>query len=213
MDFRKGAVLVLSGLILGFVGVTVFYHMSPTIADALPQNIIVAMGDAPSDPSARSGPKTYGLPAPSEKPLAASAVADKIVVAKEARLLTIFAKDIPLKSYRISLGFAPSGHKEQEGDGKTPEGIYTISGRNPNSAYHRSLRVSYPSPADTAAARRKGVSPGGDIMVHGLPNNTPGFALIHKSRDWTAGCIAVTDAEIEELWRAIPNGATIDIRP
>ena len=214
MVCRKGALFLIVGFVLGFIGVAAsFFIEAPAISKAVSENIVVAMGDTPSDPTERNRPKTYGLPPPSDKPLVVSAVADKIVVAKEARLLTLFAKDTPLKSYRIALGPAPAGHKMQEGDGKTPEGFFVISGRNPNSAYHLSLRVSYPSPADKEAAQKRGVSPGGDIMIHGLPNNTPGFGAIHKARDWTAGCIAITDTEIEELWRAVPNGAVIEIRP
>lgn len=210
---------MLAGAALGFVAVGMLFlavmdvseHSSGLTVSS--GDIVVAMGDSPPDPKEPAGPETYGLPPPSGKPLPAKATADKIVVAKAARILTLFSRDKPLKSYRIALGFGPVGHKQEEGDGKTPEGVYSISGRNPKSAYHLSLRVSYPSKKDRDDARKRGVSPGGDIMIHGLPNNTPGFLVVHKSRDWTAGCIAITDEEIEELWRAVSDGAVIEIKP
>jgi murein L,D-transpeptidase YafK len=99
------------------------------------------------------------------------------------------------------------------GDGKTPEGRYVIDHRNLSSKYHRSLHVSYPSAADSAAARRRGVPPGGDVFIHGLPNRVPNFAKAVMPRDWTLGCIAVSNEEIEEIWRLVPNGTPIDIRP
>lgn len=140
--------------------------------------------------------------------------ADKVLVQKAERKLYLLKKGEVLRSYHIGLGPNPIGHKTQEGDGKTPEGKYKISGRNPKSAYHLSLRVSYPNAKDKAQAAKRGVSPGGDIMIHGLPN------LLSKLRaekllkkDWTAGCIAVSDEEIEEIWRMVPNGTEIEIMP
>ena len=134
--------------------------------------------------------------------------ADEIVVRKAKREMTLLRAGRVLKTYRIALGRTPVGAKERQGDGKTPEGDYTISGRNPRSAFHLSLRVSYPSAADRERARRQGVDPGGDIMIHGLPNAQPTAA---NSSDWTEGCIAVTNEEIEELWRLVPNGTRIRI--
>lgn len=140
--------------------------------------------------------------------------ADKVLVQKAERKLYLLKKGEVLRSYHIGLGPNPVGHKTQEGDGKTPEGKYKISGRNPKSAYHLSLRISYPNAKDKAQAAKRGVSPGGDIMIHGLPN------LLSKLRaekllkkDWTAGCIAVSDKEIEEIWRMVPNGTEIEIIP
>ena len=117
-----------------------------------------------------------------------------------------------LKSYRIALGGQPIGPKQQEGDMKTPEGLYTIDYRNPHSDYHLSLHISYPGPEDVRRTDAQGVSPGGDIMIHGLPNGMRWLGMSHR-KDWTAGCIAVTDEEIEELWRIIPDGTPIEIRP
>lgn len=138
---------------------------------------------------------------------------DRILVEKAARKLSIFRDGKPLKTYRIALGRNPIGHKEQEGDMRTPEGAYTIDYRNPNSDYHLSLHISYPSDEDSARAAERGVPAGFDIMIHGLPNGRGWIGAFHRREDWTAGCIAMTDEEIEELWRVTPDGATIEIRP
>ena len=139
--------------------------------------------------------------------------ADRIVVEKSARRLTLFSGRRALKSYRVALGPAPLGAKQCEGDGRTPEGVYAIDSRNRQSAYHRALHVSYPEQRDVANARRIGCRPGGAIMIHGLKNGFGSIGAAHANVDWTAGCIAVTNAEIEEIWRAVPNGTEIDIRP
>lgn len=118
-----------------------------------------------------------------------------------------------LKSYRIALGFAPEHHKEREGDGRTPEGSYIIDARNPRSSFHLSLRVSYPDADDSAHAEKMGVPPGGDIYIHGLPNGWRKLRTPHPERDWTTGCIAVTDVEIREVWSLVPTGARVVIRP
>ena len=139
--------------------------------------------------------------------------ADKILVEKAARRMTLYQDGKILKTYKISLGKEPVGAKREEGDHKTPEGEYKITGRNANSSFHRSLRVSYPSAGDTKAAKARGVSPGGDIMIHGLPNGLSDFGPTHRVYDWTDGCIAVTDDEIEEIWNLVPNGTKIEILP
>lgn len=135
---------------------------------------------------------------------------DRILIEKSARRLTVFRDGAALRSYRIALGSAPAGAKTQQGDGKTPEGRFTIDRRNPNSAYHLSLGISYPRPQDIARARAAGVSPGGDIFIHGQPN---GFGAVTLPHDWTAGCIAVSNAAIEELWRVTPTGTPVEIVP
>ena len=114
---------------------------------------------------------------------------------------------------KIALGQNPLGAKTGIGDKRTPEGLYYIDGHNPGSKYHLSLRVSYPNDKDVAEARARGVSPGGDIMIHGLPRGFENVGAEHRQRDWTNGCIAVTNAEIEEIWSAIPDGAAIYIKP
>jgi murein L,D-transpeptidase YafK len=140
-------------------------------------------------------------------------VADSIVVEKGARTLTLFRAGEPVRVYQVALGRNPVGHKERVGDYRTPEGLYRIEGRNPQSRYHLSLRISYPAAADRARAARLGVSPGGDIMVHGLPKAYAHVGAAHRADDWTEGCIAVTNEEIEEIWGAVPVGTPIHIKP
>lgn len=146
-------------------------------------------------------------------PIPANVFSDRIVIEKSSRTMTLYRGTEALKSYRIALGGNPVGHKEFEGDQKTPEGIYSVSGRNPNSSYHLSLRLSYPNAADTLHAQSLGKSPGGDIMIHGLPNGHESAGENHSLIDWTAGCVAVNNAEIEELWRSVPDGTAVEIRP
>ena len=139
--------------------------------------------------------------------------ADLVEVFKAARRLELKRDGRTLRAYRVALGFAPEAPKEREGDGRTPEGGYSIDGRNPKSAFHLSLRVSYPDAADKARAAAAGVPPGGDIFIHGLPNGPRKFLVRHPRRDWTVGCVAVTDAEIREIWSLVPTGAAIVIHP
>lgn len=139
--------------------------------------------------------------------------ADRIVIEKQARRLTIYRARVPIKTYRVALGFSPVGHKTREGDGKTPEGLYVIDSRLAKSQFHRALHISYPNAADREAARRAGVSPGGAIMIHGLGKGWGWLGRAHRLTDWTSGCIAVTNEEIEELWAAIPDGTPVEIRP
>lgn len=146
--------------------------------------------------------------------VAADSYVDNILVEKAARKMYLRHGENIVKEYTIALGQNPIGAKKQEGDGKTPEGEYIISGRNPQSSYHLSLRISYPNEKDIAAAKAAGVSAGGDIMIHGFPNKIPNFLFnfIHPN-DWTAGCIAVTDKEIDEIWRLVPDQTKIVINP
>jgi murein L,D-transpeptidase YafK len=139
--------------------------------------------------------------------------ADRVVVRKGARTLELYRGSELLRKYSIALGPNPIGHKLQEGDGRTPEGQYVLDYRNPKSSFHKSLHVSYPAPADSAAARSRGVSPGGLIMIHGVRNGLGFVGRFHRLFDWTDGCIAVTDAEIEEIWRTVPDGTPIVIEP
>ena len=118
-----------------------------------------------------------------------------------------------LKEYHITLGFSPIGPKEREGDGRTPEGIYIIDFHKPDSAFHRALHVSYPSAQDNARAAEAGLSPGGDILIHGLPNGLGALGSAYRLRDWTAGCIAVTDPEIDEIYASVNDGTLIEILP
>ncbi|HVI81362.1 MAG TPA: L,D-transpeptidase family protein [Chthoniobacterales bacterium] len=146
-------------------------------------------------------------------PLPVGTTIDRILVEKSARRLSIFREGKKLKSYRVALGRSPIGPKEQEGDMKTPEGLYKIDSRNPQSAYHLALHVSYPSDEDIARAAEHGVSAGFDIMIHGIENGGGWIGAFHRWHNWTAGCIALTDEEIEELWRVTPDGTPIEIQP
>lgn len=127
---------------------------------------------------------------------------------KGQRLLVLDGADRVLQTYPIGLGFAPEGHKQFEGDGRTPEGSYVIDRRNPDSLFHLSVGISYPNEADIAFAEAQGQSPGGDIFIHGGPRR--GVDPMDK-RDWTAGCISVTDREIEEVYAMVRDGTPIDI--
>lgn len=147
------------------------------------------------------------------RPLDPSARADRVVVSKAERVLRLMRGETVLRTYRVSLGGAPVGPKQREGDQRTPEGEYRIDYRNPASSFHLALHVSYPSAADSARAQRAGVPAGGDIMIHGAPNGYGWLGRLHRLRDWTAGCVAVTDREIEEIWNAVPDGTPVSLRP
>lgn len=148
-----------------------------------------------------------------ENPLPANAHVDRIVILKSNRQLQLWDGKKILRTYKVALGPHAIGPKQKQGDGKTPEGIYHISGRNPNSAYHRSLRVSYPNAEDIALAKKAKVDPGGDIFIHGLPNGYGWIGDGHRLKDWTLGCIAVTNEEIEEIWRVVKDGTIVEIKP
>jgi murein L,D-transpeptidase YafK len=137
--------------------------------------------------------------------------ADRILVDKSDRVLILYKAGKEIHRYTdIRFGDDPVGHKRFEGDEKTPEGGYTINGRNPKSAYHVSLRISYPNAADRAYAKSKGKSPGGDIFIHGQPNGWIGPPI---PRDWTDGCIALSNDEIKLLWKQVDDGTPITIQP
>ncbi len=136
---------------------------------------------------------------------------DRLTVYKSKRKMEAWSGSELLKIYTISMGKNPVGHKQLEGDCKTPEGVYTINARNPNSAYYKNLGVSYPNAADIANAEKLGRQPGGDIKIHGLRNGRGCIGKFHRWKDWTAGCIAVTNAEMEELYGAVEDGAVIEI--
>src|SRR4051812_28169421 len=141
------------------------------------------------------------------------AKADRIVVRKAARRLDLYRDMTLLGSYSISLGGQPEGPKQSEGDGRTPEGVYAVDYRNANSSFHRALHISYPSARDVAAAKAAGVNPGGLIMIHGLRNGLGFLGHLHTLIDWTEGCIAVTNNEIDEISRAVPDGTPVIIEP
>jgi murein L,D-transpeptidase YafK len=138
---------------------------------------------------------------------------DGVLVEKAARRLTLLENGKPIRSYRVSLGGNPIGPKQEEGDERTPEGFYSISARNPSSSFHRSLQISYPSPEDRARAAAAGVDPGGLIMIHGIGNGFGWVGGLHRFLDWTDGCIAVTNGEMDEIWELVPIGTPVEIRP
>jgi murein L,D-transpeptidase YafK len=148
-----------------------------------------------------------------EEKLPNNILIDKLVVFKSDRLLHAYSKGDLIKSYKISLGGKPIGHKVCENDNKTPEGIYFITDKNANSGYHKNLHISYPNKSDKLNARKLGLQPGGGIKIHGLKNNLGFLGRIHRWYDWTEGCIAITDNEIDELFNAVKIGAEINIKP
>lgn len=136
----------------------------------------------------------------------------RLIVFKSKRQMWAYDQDRLVKIYPISLGTVPVGHKQFEGDNKTPEGVYHINERNPNSSYHKNLGTSYPNAEDKAYAQSQGKSAGG-FKIHGLPNRFLDIGRQHLRLDWTDGCIAVTNNEIDELFKAVVDNAEIDIRP
>jgi len=147
------------------------------------------------------------------EPLPPQTKANLVVIEKSKRLLSLYSGNTLLKKYKVSLGRVPLGHKIREGDYRTPEGLYRIDYRKSDSGYHKALHISYPNETDIKAARRQGVSPGGAIMVHGMRNGFGWVGNMHQLVDWTAGCIAVTNWEIDEIWQAVPDGTSIEIKP
>ncbi len=144
---------------------------------------------------------------------ASTAMADRILVLKKQRTLQLLRGPTVLRSYKIALGGEPVGPKTCQGDHRTPEGQYTVDRRKADSRFHRALHVSYPNEADRRRAAASGCAPGGDIMIHGLPNGYGWIGRAHRLKDWTDGCVAVTDEEIEEIWRLVPDGTPVEIRP
>jgi len=148
-----------------------------------------------------------------EQKLPENATIDYIRVKKSERKMEVYQDGKLLKTYKISLGRNPVGHKEFEGDKKTPEGIYQINDKNPNSGYYKNLGVSYPSAKDLAHAKKLGKSAGGDIKIHGIRNYMGIIGKFQRWTDWTYGCIALTNREMEEIYTATPIGTTIEILP
>ena len=161
--------------------------------------------------------------APSQKTTALSinwqqVTIDEVHVYKAQRQVQVLQKGVVIKTYAMRLGFAPIGHKTTEGDGKTPEGSYTLDWRNPNSQFYKSLHISYPNANDTAQAKARGVSAGGDVMIHGsskLPQGKPQQAMYDylPREDWTHGCVSVSNQDMDELWAHVKNGTKIVIYP
>jgi hypothetical protein len=184
----------------------------PAVAiPAVPKSSAVPLPDAPlwSLPT-----PTVPIPVAAEWPaeLPGDFLADSMVVEKGERRLTLFYRGFPVRKYRVALGRNPVGDKVSIGDYRTPEGLYYIVGRNPLSKFYKSLEISYPDSVHEERAAELGVSPGGNIMIHGLPPHQAKLGAAHALADWTEGCIAVTNAEIDEMWRAVVDGAYIHIK-
>ncbi|MGD0630868.1 MAG: L,D-transpeptidase family protein [Terracidiphilus sp.] len=139
--------------------------------------------------------------------------ADFVLILKKDHLLELLSGDKIIRTYKVALGSGGLAAKEREGDGRTPEGHYIVDARNKTSAYHRALHISYPNAEDRQRAARLGASPGGAIMIHGLPNGKGWIGPAHRLYDWTLGCVAVTNDEIDEIWNLVPVGTPVEIRP
>ncbi|MCW1931724.1 L,D-transpeptidase family protein [Pararhodobacter zhoushanensis] len=168
---------------------------------------VAVIGGADSASAQSRGHTPPPMAAPHEQ-------ADFVLVLKAARRLTLYRQGQPIREYRISMGDgANDGPKRFEGDGRTPEGRYIIDWRNPNSLAYLSLHISYPNEADVAYAESQGRRAGGDIMIHGINNGWGFLGVLQRSRDWTAGCIAVTNREMRQIWSLVPDGTPIELRP
>ena len=139
--------------------------------------------------------------------------AERVLVIKSERILHLMRDGEPYRSYPISLGTLPGGHKQYSGDGRTPEGLYWLEYKNPTSPFYRSIRISYPNESDRQRARAMGREPGGDIMLHGQPLDSPWPDDVALLFNWTNGCIAVTNTAMEEIWDEVTVGTLIEIRP
>lgn len=138
---------------------------------------------------------------------------DRIIVVKSTRTMTLMSGGKVFKTYKVALGTVPVGAKEKQGDHKTPEGEYFVQAKIPNSRFHKALLVSYPNAADRAHARKMRVNPGGEIEIHGLGSEFGWLGALHRQTDWTDGCIAVTNEEIDEIYSLVDDGTPIEIKP
>jgi murein L,D-transpeptidase YafK len=145
--------------------------------------------------------------------LPAAPTIDRVVVLKSERRLVLLRGDTVVRVYNVALGRYPEGHKRRQGDARTPEGEYTLDYKLEDSAFYRAIHISYPNARDLARAQADGVDPGGKIMIHGLPNDRSADYVGHPRIDWTQGCIAVTNREMDELFRLVETGTPIEIHP
>jgi L,D-peptidoglycan transpeptidase YkuD (ErfK/YbiS/YcfS/YnhG family) len=180
------------------------------IGVAAPGAIAIGKAPGPAKETARaqadsSAGDSSAIPAP--------LLADRVIVRKSERQMYLMHGSTVLRTYRVALGLNPVGPKEQEGDSRTPEGHYQLTRRNPHSEYFLSIQVSYPNDKDLQRARRNRLTPGGAIMIHGLPNDLRREPSYYEQRDWTDGCIAVSDSDMLEIWLMTPQDVPIDILP
>jgi murein L,D-transpeptidase YafK len=176
---------------------------------------LAALAGAASASPGQSHPQTQAH-APGQPRPPASLKADRVLVIKSARRLHLLRGEEVLATFRVALGGSPVGPKFFEGDGRTPEGVYLLRGKNENSRFHRSIRISYPSPSDRHRAQKYGGPPGGDIMIHGQPepgNKTALRRIALSPSSWTDGCIAVDNAAMDQIWAAVDDGTPIEILP
>lgn len=196
---------LITGIVLG-CAVTAAGASSP----AMP---VVTTSPATISPSPAMLPRPEPAPRVTLLPSPSLPYVDHLVVRKAQRRLYLMDGDKVVRSYKVALGLEPIGPKERDGDFRTPEGWYRLDRRNPRSEFFLSIQISYPSPADLQRAHLHGWQAGGSIMIHGLPNhlkNSPGY---YRHNDWTDGCIAVSDADMVEIWLLTRDGMPIDIRP
>lgn len=158
-------------------------------------------------------PFCYGMPCAAQDAGTTLEKADRIVVVKSARKLYLMKDGRKLRTFNISLGLVPRGQKHREGDFRTPEGLYYLEAKNPNSDYFLSVKISYPNVADRARAKAAGVDPGGQIMIHGLPNDPKYDEQRYRGWDWTDGCIAVSDSDMVDIWLMTSVATPIEIKP
>ncbi len=192
--------------------------------------LLATADDAPPERALRAATSFLEAPVPGAAPTASAAdgptgsaglsvmpepmpQADFVLVRKSERRLYLLRRGEVLRAYRVALGLNPVGHKERSGDFRTPEGRYRLERRNPRSDFFLSIQVSYPNAHDIAQARRNGWSPGGSIMIHGLPNEPRKSAEYYATQDWTDGCIAVSNADMLEIWMLVSNNTPIEIEP
>lgn len=140
-------------------------------------------------------------------------IIDMVLVYKQKRKMELLSKGVVVKTYSIALGGSPVGPKTQEGDNKTPEGLYFLDWRHPTSTFHKSIHISYPNKQDRSNAKSKNKHPGGEIFLHGLGPKWSFLGKAHAMHDWTRGCIAVSNEEMDEIWTIVPNGIPIHIKP
>jgi murein L,D-transpeptidase YafK len=191
---------------------SVFRILKPVAAGALAATVLLF----PSAAAERSTPDAVGAPMremPMKKKKRPLPKAEKVLIVKSERTLYLIRDGRPYREYHIALGREPEGPKEREGDGRTPEGNYTLDFKKPDSDYHRAIHINYPGEADRARAKKMGVSPGGAIMIHGQPNWWGWLSPIRQRFDWTAGCIALSNGDMDEVWEAVDPGTPVEIRP
>jgi murein L,D-transpeptidase YafK len=189
-------------------GISLTANRQPLTASLL---LAIALIAGSTAARAESPLPSSALLTPSVEP--ALPMADRVLVSKSERTLQLLRNGEVLRTYKVALGLRPEGHKEFEGDFRTPEGVYHLSRRNPNSEYFLSIQIDYPNERDIARARRQGVRPGGAIMIHGQPNVPRKPRDYYTNVDWTEGCIAVSNTDMVEIWLMTPLDTTIEIRP